>query len=192
MKSPLARWLFPVLALAVVSCQSHQPEPPPATVAATTEKLAAMHGENPTSAVWEEAGRLALVAEREARALAIAYGVTGPAWFHNCLVNIGLKERGLCWQYMEDMFARLYQENPRHFDLHTAVRDDNSTFLEHNCVLLAAKGQPFVSGWILDPWVKPGTLRLIRPRGDGRSWHEQEGYTRYLEQRHRLARASRP
>jgi hypothetical protein len=184
------RLLFPVLALAVVSCQSHHAEPPAAIVAATAAKLAFLHGENPPAPVREEANRLALVAEREARALAISYGVSGPAWFHNCLVNIGVKERGLCWQYMEDMFARLARENPRHFDLHTAVRDDNSTFLEHNCVLLAAKGQPFVSGWVLDPWVKPGTLQLIRPRGDGRSWYEQPGYTRYLDQRHRKARAS--
>lgn len=186
------RWLLPVLALALVSCQSHQAEPPAATVAATAEKLAGLHGENPPAPVRDEASRLALVAEREARALAIGYRVSGPAWFHNCLVNVGIKERGLCWQYMEDMFAVLVRENPRHFALHTAVRDDNSTFLEHNCVLLAAKGKPFVSGWILDPWVKPGSLQLIRPRGDGRPWYEQEGYTRYLEQRHQATRVSRP
>lgn len=186
------RCLLWSLVLALISCQSYPPEPPPAAVAATAEKLAALHGGNPHSHVREEAARLALVAEREARTLAISYGVTGPAWFHNCLVNLGIKERGLCWQYMEDMFSRMAKENPRHFHLHTAVRDDNSTFFEHNCVLLTAKGQPFVSGWILDPWVKPGTLRLIRPRGDGRTWHEQSGYTRYLEQRLQATRVSRP
>lgn len=177
------RWFVAVLGLVLVSCQSHQPEPSPATVAATAEKLARLHGDSPPTPARDEATRLALVAEREARALAIGYRVRGPAWFHNCLVNLGLKERGLCWQYMEDLFGRLAEENPRYFDLHTAVRDDNSTFLEHNCVLLSAKGQPFVSGWVLDPWVKPGTLQLIRPRGDGRPWYEQPGYTRYLEQR---------
>ena len=167
----------------MVSCQSHQAEPPAATVAATADKLASLHGANPSAPARAEANRLAHVAEREARALAISYRVSGPAWFHNCLVNIGIKERGLCWHYMEDMFARLHAENPRHFDLHTAVRDDDSTFLEHNCVLLSAKGQPFASGWVLDPWVKPGSLQLVRPRGDGRPWHEQRGYTRVLEQR---------
>ncbi|MFM7182776.1 MAG: hypothetical protein ACKO2G_15100 [Verrucomicrobiales bacterium] len=183
MKSLPACWFLPILALAMASCQSHQAEPLAATVAATADKLASLHGDNPPAPVREEANRLALVAEREARALAISYGVSGPAWFHNCLVNTGLKERGLCWQYMEDMFTRLTREKPRHFDLHCVVRDDNSTFLEHNCVLLAAKGQPFVSGWVLDPWVKPGTLRLIRPCGEGRSWHEQPGYTQHLEQK---------
>lgn len=150
---------------------------------ATATKLSGLHGEHPPAPVQEEARRLAVVAETEARSLAISYRVVGPAWFHNCLVNLGFKDRGLCWQYMEDMFARLYAENPRHFDIHCAVRDDDSTLLEHNCILLAAKGQPFTSGWILDPWVKPGTLRLLRPRGEGRAWHEQPGYTRVLEQR---------
>ena len=101
---------------------------------------------------------------------------------HNCLVNTGMRERGLCWQYMEDLFARLDRESPRFFDLHCGVRDNGSVFLEHHCVVLTATGRPFESGLVLDPWRRPGRLEVFPSRGEGKPWFNQPGYTRALQQ----------
>ena len=154
-------------------------------IAATGSRLLALHPAPPQPEVALEARRLATVAEHTARQLAGSYGVRWPAWLHNCLVNTGVKQRGLCWQYMEDMFACLAAEHPVHYDLHCAVRDDGDLFLEHNCVVITAAGKDFTTGLVLDPWRSPGRLLVFRARGEGKPWYEQAGYTAALRRRAR-------
>lgn len=120
-----------------------------------------------------EATRLAGIAEWQARALACQYGVCTPAWIHNCLVNLHLKQRGLCWQYMEDLRAALLVRRPIHHDLYFAVRDEHDLLFQHHCLVITAAGHPFDSGLVLDPWRHPGKLLILSARGGGTPWEPQ-------------------
>lgn len=190
----MRHWLLPLrllpagLALGVMmaggACQSIRPaRATDAVVAETGARLVGLHPGPVRPAVLAEARRLAAVAEQSTRNFAAEYRVGGPSWWHNCLVNIGLKQRGLCWHYMEDLFAKLAAEHPVNFDLHCGVRDDENLFLEHNCVVITAAGKEFASGLVLDPWRKPGQLVIHPTHGAGRTWHEQRGYTQALQRR---------
>lgn len=53
----------------------------------------------------KEAARVAQCAETTHRALARRYRAVGPAVFHNFLVNSGIRQRGLCYQWTEDLLA---------------------------------------------------------------------------------------
>ncbi len=169
-----------ILMLAATSCQTAPTPTLESAVTSTSGKLLALHHQ-PDHQARAEADKLASIAESEARRLARLYRVQSPAWVHNCLVNVGIKERGLCWQYMEDLFVALNKSQPVRFDLHSGVRDDGSTFFEHNCVVVTAAGQPFTTGLVLDPWHKPGQLLVFPARGHGKPWFEQAGYTHELK-----------
>ena len=60
-----------------------------------------------------EARRAAEIAYSHSARLAEQYDVTTSPIIHNTLVNSGVKERGICVHYAEDMQARLNQENFR-------------------------------------------------------------------------------
>ncbi len=60
----------------------------------------------------EEAARVARIAvEYPLFTLAPAYGIVDPPLVHNIKVNMGLKPRGLCKDWADDLEARLKQEN---------------------------------------------------------------------------------
>ena len=58
----------------------------------------------------DEAARAAEIAFSYTRELAIQYQITDPPLIHNTKVNMGLKPRGLCWHWAEDMERRLKAE----------------------------------------------------------------------------------
>lgn len=177
----LAAW---AAVLVLAACQTAPGPAPPGEVQATAEALAALHGPVPDHEVVAEAHLLAARSHAEAQALAATYQVGTPAWMHNVMVNAGVRDRGLCWQYMEDLFLVLAAENPRHFDLHCGVRDRGNLLLEHHCVVVTAVGSPFSTGLVLDPWKKPGKL-LHGPTDEkpDRPWIEDAPYRRHLDRR---------
>ena len=134
--------------------------------------------------VDREAAVLAATAVREAREISRQFRVMGPAWFHNCLVNTGVRERGLCWHYMTEMYLRLAPLEPRYFEIHCGVRDSGRLFLEHHCVALTARGQPYPTGLVLDPWVKGGNLVFFPVTGPGSPWIEDPDFRASLQSAH--------
>ena len=136
-----------------------------------------------------EAQAIAATAVRAARDIAREFRVAGPAWFHNCLVNTRVRERGLCWHYMEEMYLRLAPLEPRSFDLRCGVRDAGSLFYEHHCVIVTARGRPFGSGLILDPWTHGGRLLVIPVAREPWRWAEDPDFRAYLHDRYRRQRS---
>ncbi len=105
----------------------------------------------------KEAKALADLAVREALNLAQEYHVVRPPWFHNVLVNHGLRERGLCFDWTNDLFLRLHNLHLRSLDLHLVVARMD-TPREHNSISVTAHGEPFNTGVILDAWRHSGRL----------------------------------
>jgi len=185
----LFTYVAALLALTAVSCQttSHESWRQPSTASATAEKLTALHPPAAvTPCIRREAESIALTAHRFAAEAVQRYRINGPAWFHNVRVNLRLREEGLCWHHMEDLFLELSTLQPRYFDLHCGVRDSGDLFREHHCVVVTRNRAPFETGIVLDPWKKPGSLLAHRARGDGRPWMEDATHRAWLQQGRRL------
>ena len=99
----------------------------------------------------EEAHRAARVAFERTAELARAYRITDPPLVHNAKVNMGLKPRGLCWQWADDMESRLAEEEFRTLELHRAIANwDNDFRIDHSTVIISARGDGMFDGIVLD------------------------------------------
>lgn len=108
------------------------------------------------------------------------YQLVSPPTFHNFLINTGLKERGLCYEWSEDMIAHLKKQNYQSFDLRWGVANKGA-FDEHNSVVVVAKGAPFWSGILIDPWRHSGVLYWSKLKDDTHyTWVENSERSRYF------------
>jgi hypothetical protein len=149
--SRLVSFLLPLL---IVSCVN------PGTPAEHQEKARQLSHElqQLSPAVQAiEADKLALTAIEQAAALSRDFKPFCLPWMNNGLVNTGLRKRGLCYQWRDDLFPHLHRLNLKTLELHlTSSR--RATLLEHNGIVVTAKGQRFEDGIVLDPWRKGGRL----------------------------------
>lgn len=113
-----------------------------------------------------EAHRAAQIAYTHAHELTLAYEITDPPLVHNTKVNMGLKPRGLCWHWAEDMEKRLLAEGFKTLDIQRAIANsDDPLRIDHSTALVTARGQPIRTGIVLDPWRNGGAL-FWAPVGD--------------------------
>lgn len=117
-----------------------------------------------------EAQTLAETAVRESAVLAEEYQLVRPAVAHNLLVVFGVKDRGLCYHWTEDLMNRLQALNLKSFQLHWGVAYRGSELREHNCVVITAIGQSFSDGILLDPWRNSGNLHWAKVSKDSYPW----------------------
>lgn len=124
----------------------------------------------------EEADRAARIAYQHTRELAIQYQIVDPPLVHNTKVNMGLKPRGLCWHWAEDMEKRLKAENFKTLILYRAIANaDNPYRIDHSTAIIAAKGTGMHDGIVVDPWRQGGTLFWDQVRDDDRyEWVQRE------------------
>ena len=105
--------------------------------------------------------------------LAQEYRVVRPAILHNILVNLGLRKRGLCFQWADDLSAKLQSLDLRTLQIHRGVAR-LETRREHSSVVLTASGQPFDQGIVLDAWRHSGRLYWGNVKQDHYPWIEVE------------------
>ena len=124
----------------------------------------------------EEAGRAARVAFQRSRELAVSYQIAGSPLWHNMQVNLGIKERGLCWHWAEDMEARLLAERLETLEIHRAIANAfNPLRIEHSTVVISRTGDGFERGIVLDPWRLGGTLTFVPvPEDPDYKWEERQ------------------
>jgi len=120
-----------------------------------------------------EAGLLAETAISYSSYLAEEYRLVRPAILHNVLVRMGLKDRGLCYHWTEDLMQRLVLLELKNFQLHWGVAHRGSELREHNSVVVTARGQKFEEGIVLDPWRNSGELYWARVKNDRYPWKER-------------------
>ncbi|MEM7082582.1 MAG: hypothetical protein AAF465_07595 [Pseudomonadota bacterium] len=121
-------------------------------------------------------------------ALAEDYELTKQPVLHNVLVNYGLRPRGLCIHFAEDILRMLLAKNLQTFDVYWGVAYPTERFrLEHSSAVVTAKGHPFESGIVLDGWRDSGKLFFVHvPDDDRYSW---ELFDDKVTQEHRLKKA---
>lgn len=140
----------------------------PAPVAELTTQIKALaRTVNPA-----EARRVAVCAHNTVRQLKIDYSVTGPPLFHNFLINVGIKQRGFCYQWATDLMRRLDALPMKTIQLHWGVAHRGG-LREHNCVVVTATHQAFAQGLVLDGWRYGGRLYFGPVATDRYPWKEE-------------------
>jgi hypothetical protein len=140
-----------------------------------------------------EAERISATAHTTARKLAREYRVVLNPELTVFLVNVGLRKRGWCGHWTQDIGERLKELKPKTLVLHWGVAFDH-TSSENNCIVVTARNQPFEEGIIIDGWRRAGRLFWCKVKKDdeyeleqrfGRSgitaWKENPEWTAWLQ-----------
>src|SRR5204863_9615133 len=85
------------------------------------------------------------------------YRMFGTPIFNNFLIYHGLKKRGYCYQWSEDLLIALDVLRLRSLELRWGEANPDN-WRENNCLVVTAKGRPFRSGIMLDCWRHLGQL----------------------------------
>lgn len=123
----------------------------------------------------EEAARAAEISLLYSRQLAKEYEITDSPLVHNMKVNQGLRPRGLCWHWAEDIEKRLRQENFQTLDIHRAIANAGQFLrIDHSTTLVSQKGDDMFDGLVVDPWRYGGVLFWGDPKLDTKyDWRPQ-------------------
>ncbi len=106
----------------------------------------------------QEAERVARISYEYSLQLRAGYQVSDPPLIHNAKVNQGLRPRGLCWHWADDLEARLRSEDLHTLSLHRAIANTDNLRIEHSTVILSERGAALENGIVLDPWRYGGYL----------------------------------
>lgn len=98
------------------------------------------------------------------------YGIIFHRWLHNAMINGGMRERGLCYHWADDMYDVIKKENPKTLAFCKVVGYNGELYREHHGVSLYAKGGSWEDGIIIDGWRKTGRLHFSPLKSDIYPW----------------------
>jgi hypothetical protein len=130
----------------------------------------------------EEAELLAKCAYATASQLRKQYSMFGTPIFNNFLVHWGIRKRGYCFQWAEDLLIALDALKLTSLELHWGEANPGN-WRENNCIVVTAKGQPFNRGIILECWRYLGHLRCGPVLSDADPYVENSAYARFVRAR---------
>src|SRR5437868_3299786 len=123
----------------------------------------------------EEAKLLAECAYAAVSKLRREYRMFGTPIFNNFLIYHGIRKRGYCYQWSEDLLITLDKLKLTSLELHWGEANPGN-WRENNCIVVTAKGQPFNRGIILDCWRHFGHLRWNAVTADEDPYVENRAY----------------
>ncbi len=157
-----------------------------AAAEALASKLAAL---SPT-VNREEAELLAECAYATVSKLRREYRMFGTPIFNNFLIYHGLRKRGYCYQWSEDLLIALDKIKLTSLELHWGESNPGN-WRENNCIVVTAKGQPFNRGVMLECWRHLGHLYFGPIASDWEPYVENSAYARFVLARSAAPNASR-
>src|SRR5439155_538080 len=110
-----------------------------------------------------EAQALSVTAHTKARSLKKEYRVVLNPEFTVFLYNIGMRKRGWCGHWAQDIGAELKELKLKTLVLHWGVAYPNTTS-ENNALVVTTHNQPFDEGIIIDGWRRAGRIGIHEPR----------------------------
>jgi hypothetical protein len=123
----------------------------------------------------EEAQRAAQISFYYSLQLAQEYNITDPPLIHNAKVHRGLRERGLCNHWAEDLTKRLNQENFRTLTVQRAISPPTQFRIIHHTAVISKPGDTIYDGIVIDPWRHGGNLFWSQTKADERyNWRPRE------------------
>jgi hypothetical protein len=117
------------------------------------------------------------------------YRMFGTPIFNNFLIYHGLRKRGYCYQWSEDLLVALDKLNLKSLEVRWGEHDPN-TWRENNCIVVTAKGQPFKRGIMLECWRHLGHLYFGPIASDWELYVENSAYARLVRDRAAASKAS--
>jgi len=127
----------------------------------------------------EEARLVAECAYATVSKLRREYRMFGTPIFNNFLIYHGLRKRGYCYQWSEDLLIALDKLKLTDLELHWGEYDPG-TWRENNCIVVTAKGQPFNRGIMLECWRHLGHLYCGPVASDYEHYVENSAYARLV------------
>jgi hypothetical protein len=117
------------------------------------------------------------------------YRMFGTPIFNNFLIYHGLKKRGYCYQWSEDLLVALAALKLTSLELRWGESNPGN-WRENNCIVVTTKGQPFRSGITLDCWRHLGHLYFRPAVADTDPYVENRAYARFVLARSATSNAS--
>lgn len=134
-----------------------------------------------------EAELVSVTAHTTARRLQKEWRVAPFALYQNFLIHIGARQKGFCFDWAYGIGGALKQLRLKTLVLHWGASHPG-TRLEHNCIVVTARGQPFRDGYIIDGWRAGGRLLWWPVSKDEYVWNEDPMETAWLQDRGSSAR----
>lgn len=106
--------------------------------------------------------------------LAEEYNVTDGPIIHNAKVNNGLRERGICVHWAEDIEKRLKAEDFKTLQVHRAISEGSEFRIDHSTAIISLRGEGLEEGVVLDPWRYGGLLYWAPTLEDSRYFWEPQ------------------
>jgi len=94
------------------------------------------------------------------------FELTSPPQYHNFLVNVGLRDKGLCYHWSDALYLYLSQKKYASFEFHLMGANIGEYLFEHNVLVVVAKGGRVEEGIIIDPWRDSGNLYFSKVSKD--------------------------
>jgi len=117
---------------------------------------------------YKESNDLAKFSIRYTKELANSYGLVLSPNFQNFLVNIGLKQKGYCYNYADDLGYALVKRGYKSFNIYRIIHKKGTIF-EHNAIMISPHGTT-KKGVVLDGWRDAGKLYFCRVKDDKYDW----------------------
>lgn len=152
----MSRHFFSLLCVVFLLCGCSVTAP--AVTQTKTERLTVLLSSLDTSISKQEANRLAVDILQETKRLTQAFELTSPPLFHNFLVNAGLRQKGLCYQWSDALYDYLSKRDYPSFSFHLYGANIGEYFTEHNTLVVTKKGEAQEEGIVIDPWRNSGEL----------------------------------
>jgi hypothetical protein len=130
----------------------------------------------------EEARLLSECAYATVSKLRREYRMFGTPIFNNFLIYHGIRKRGYCYQWSEDLLIAIDALRLKSLELHWGEYDPG-TWRENNCIVVTAKGQPFKQGIMLECWRHLGHLYFGPVASDWETYVENSAYARRVRDR---------
>jgi len=166
------RILFLVVSLFVFNGCSVKQEPLHKT---ETEALATLLWSLDKNIPLQEAQYLSKDIFAQTDRLAKTFKLTSPPLFHNFLVHIGLRKKGLCYHWSDALYLYFYRRGYTHFEFHLAGANIGNYFYEHNALVVTAKDGLVEEGIVIDPWRNSGKLYFSKVKEDKKYlWKHRE------------------
>jgi hypothetical protein len=151
-----------ILAFFLVGCAVTPPSVSQTKVTELSLLLQSLDSSIPKS----EAMRLSQDIFHETQKLTKEFEMTSPPQFHNFLVTVGVREKGLCYHWSDALYAYLSGRGYISLEFHLAGANIGEYFYEHNALVVVAKGEKVEEGIIIDPWRDSGELYFSKVEDD--------------------------
>ena len=156
-----------ILSFFLVGCVVTAPSVSKTKIAELSHLFQSLESSIPQS----EAMQLAKDIFHKTQKLTEEFELTSPPVFHNFLVNVGVREKGLCYHWSDALYDYLSRKQYAFFEFHLVGANIGEYFYEHNALVVVAKGGTVEEGIIIDPWRDSGELYFSKVKDDsGYQW----------------------